>query len=107
MSHHNVSNAPRRARRLALAGLVPMLVLGIGLGSGGTSSASSARPQAASNALAGNDFVAGQLLVRFAPGTSTAAASAVNAKLGATTAKSFASLVPNLQLVQLKPGLSV
>jgi len=84
-----------------------MLVLAIGLGSGGTSSASSARPQAGSNALAGNDFVAGQLLVRFAPGTSTAAASAVNAKLGATTAKSFGSLVPNLQLVQLKPGLSV
>jgi len=83
------------------------MVLAIGLGSGGTSAASSARPQAAANALADNAFVPGQLLVRFAPGTSLATASAVNSKLGATTAKSFGSLVPNLQLVQLKPGLSV
>jgi hypothetical protein len=51
--------------------------------------------------------VPGQLLVRFAAGTTPSAASAVNSAIGATTVKSFSYLVPHLQLVQLPAGLSV
>ncbi len=57
--------------------------------------------------LPAGSYVPGQLLVRFATGTTSATASRVNADIGASTAKSFGYLVPHLQLVQLRPGLTV
>jgi len=51
--------------------------------------------------------VPGQLIVRFAAGTPPAAAAALNAKIGASTVKSFSTLVPHLQLVRLPAAVSV
>jgi subtilisin family serine protease len=84
--------------------------MALGLASAGPSVASGATKaghQAATSRLAGKAFVPGQLLVRFAAGATAATVSATNAAVGATTAKSFAYLVPNLQLVNLRPGLTV
>jgi subtilisin family serine protease len=83
------------------------MVFAVGLGSGGSSLASPSAPRSAASAHESQDFVPGQLLVRFAPGTTPAAAAAVNAKIGASTVKSFATLVPHLQLVRLPAAVSV
>ncbi len=96
--------------RLAVVALAPLTALAVGLASGGPAVASSGsqQPQYPSQArLVAGTYVPGQVLVRFAAGTTPAAAAAVNAAIGATTAKSFTYLVPNLQLVTLRPGLSV
>jgi subtilisin family serine protease len=93
-------------RRLTVAVLVPLTVLAVGLSTAGASLASSAPRHPGATRLAGA-FVPGQLLVRFTAGTSPLSAAAVNAAIGSRTAKSFTDLVPNLQLVQLRPGLSV
>jgi subtilisin family serine protease len=98
-------------RRLAAAALVPLTVLALGLASAGPSVASGAGASKvahpAASALAGKAFVPGQLLVRFAAGTTAASISATNAAVGATTARSFSYLVPNLQLVNIRPGLTI
>lgn len=96
-----------RARRLGVATLVPLTVLAVGLSTGGASVAAPAPDRSGADALVAGTFVPGQLLVRFAAGTTTTAAAEVNASLGATTTKTFSSLVPQLQLVQLPPGMSV
>jgi subtilisin family serine protease len=83
------------------------MVLAVGMGSGGSSLAASAAPQAVSRATPSRDFVPGQLLVRFSASTTPAAAAAVNAKIGASTVRSFAGLVPHLQLVRLPAAVSV
>ncbi len=114
MSFHDYARSTRgrRPHRLAAVALVPLMVLAIGLGSGGSSLASSApdrsgADRSGADPLAAGTFAPGQLLVRFASGTTPKAASAVNTSIGATMAKSFSYLVPNLQLVQLPSGLSV
>ena len=96
-------------RRLAAAALVPLTALALGLAGAGPSVASGATKPAgnAASSLAGKTFVPGQLLVRFAAGATAASISATNRAIGATTAKSFSYLVPNLQLVNLRPGLAV
>src|SRR5262245_13297327 len=97
-------------RRMAAAALVPITVLALGLAAAGPSVASGASKPAghvASSSLAGEAFVPGQLLVRFTAASTAAAVSATNRAIGATTAKSFSYLVPNLQLVNLRPGVSV
>jgi thermitase len=109
MSHRR-SLRPNRGsqpRRLTAAALVPLTALAIALGTGGSSVAASAPHHPVMSALANEAFVPGQLLVRFTSGTTPAAITAVNTAVGSTTAKSFSYLVPNLQLVQLRTGLSV
>lgn len=96
-----------RPRRLAAVALVPLTVTAIALSTGAPSVASSAPEQTGASSLPAGAYVPGQLLVRFASGTTPAAAAAVNAAIGSTTEKSFSSLVPNLQLVQLPPSISV
>jgi subtilisin family serine protease len=107
MSQFFKSTRGFRPRRLAVVAVVPLTVLAVGLSSGGPSVASSPSEQSNAKALPAGSYVPGQLLVRFAAGTTPAAAAAVNAKIGSTTEKSFSDLVPNLQLVRLSPSTSV
>src|SRR6478609_7142963 len=101
------SNRRFRPRRLGVLALVPLTVLAVGMSAGGASVASVASQQSGASALPAGTYAPQQLLVRFASGTTPQAAAAVNASIGATTAKSFSSLVPNLQLVQLPATISV
>ena len=94
-------------RGLVVAALAPLTVLGVGLSSGSATVAAEAPQDSASTSLPAGSFVTGQLLVRFAPGMAASGSTAVNAAIGATTARSFSSLVPGLQLVQLPPSMSV
>lgn len=99
-----------RSRRLGVAALVPLTVAAIGLSASGPSAAASpaARERGSGpDALVAGSYVPAQLLVRFASGTHTSTASSINEAIGAITARSFSSLVPGLQLVQLPPTLSV
>lgn len=99
-----------RQRRLTAAVVVPLTAVGLGLAAGAPSTASTppnAAKAPASRLLPAGSYEPGQLLVRFSPGTTAATASRVNAAIGASTAKSFGYLVPDLQLVRLRPGLSV
>lgn len=109
MSHRRSFRSIRgsRSRRLTALAVVPLTVLALGLTAVGSSVASSAPRDPAAPRLPSGSYVPGQLLVKFTSGTTPAAAAAVNAALGSTTAKSFSSLVPNLQLVSLRPDVSV
>lgn len=109
MSHHDRVSKTRRSlrRRIGMAALVPLLMLAVGLGVNAPSLAASPRLRVDASATPSVAYVPGQLLVRFAAGTTPVAAAAVNAAIGATTQKSFSSLVPGLQLVRLPSGISV
>jgi len=99
--------APRgsgiRARGLAL---LPVVALMAGLLSGGPTGAASASPRTVHRAQHAPAYRAGELLVRFQPGTPASTVSSVNRSIGARTLKSF-TIVSNLQLVRLPAGLSV
>lgn len=113
MSHRLIDRLAHGAtkRRLAALAIIPPTVVALALSTGGTSAASTAGQGRTANAAAtiraGEAFVPGQLLVRFARGTTPASSSAVNAAVGASTVKSFSYLVPHLQLVQLHAGVTV
>jgi subtilisin family serine protease len=109
LSHHDHFRRTWRSGsgRFAAASLVATTVIAVGLASGGPSLASTPSQQAGSGHAPAPAYVSGQLLVRFASGTTPSAAAAVNATIGAHTVKSFSYLVPGLQLVQLPAGMSV
>jgi subtilisin family serine protease len=100
--HGSRVSAPRR---LAVAIVVPLAALGLGLSAAGSSlAAASPHHSAGGSRLAGHAFVPGQLLVRFASGVSS---TTVNRAMGASVVHSYSSLVPGLELVRLRPGLTV
>jgi len=111
MSYRHVFTPPRgsRKRRLIALAIVPTTVAAIALATGGTSMALPPAGSGSSGVALGpsGSFTPGQVLVRFSSGTTPAAQSAANAAVGATTLKSFSYLVPGLQLVQLRSGLTV
>ena len=65
-----------------------------------------AGPPSATDGGHGPGYVPDEVLVRFRPGTTGAAMAAAHAAIGASVVKAF-SLVDNLQLVKLAPGVGV
>ena len=65
-----------------------------------------AGPPSATGGGHGPDYVPDEVLVRFKPGTTGAAMAAAHAAVGASVVKAF-SLVDNLRLVKLAPGVDV
>ena len=96
---------PNRRRRLAISAAIPVVVL---VAASFAGPASIAAPARATHSTVGRTapYVQHQMLVRFRSGVDAAAIAQLNARLGASTVKRF-SFVPGLQLLQLKPALSV
>jgi subtilisin family serine protease len=87
-----------------MVAIVPAVLLVGALALAPASTAATGRAQPATPSP--SSYVAHQLLVRYASGVDGAAASRLNAGLGARTLKVF-SFVPGLQLVELSPGANV